>query len=102
MTETKSRSKGNNVIGLDGQPVRKKPGPKPGYRHLKITREKQRLAEYLNQLEKIAFGEVDATPSQTRALIALLNKIIPDRKSVEHLGESPPTKIVVDTGIVRD
>lgn len=51
------------------------------------TREKIRTSQLINRLEKHAFGEVDLTPTQVRAIEVLIKKTLPDLASVELTGD---------------
>lgn len=51
------------------------------------TREKIRTSQLINRLEDHAFGSVELTQSQVRAIEVLLKKTLPDLQSVEHSGE---------------
>jgi hypothetical protein len=91
------------IVGLDGKPVPKKRGRKPGYKQTPFTREKIRATQLMNEAHKIALGEKDCSPSQARLLCALLGKVVPDMKSVEHSApEGQKAEIKIVTGIDRD
>jgi len=51
------------------------------------TREKIRTSQLINRLEKHAFGEVELTQTQVRAIEILIKKTLPDLASVELTGD---------------
>lgn len=65
-----------------------------GYKHTERTRDKIKATALVNRLQKIAMGEVDAEPTQVNAAKALLNKVLPDLKAVEHSGDIDHTVTV--------
>lgn len=96
----------DKIVGMDGKPVKeppKKRGRKPGYKHTPFTVEKIRTTQLLNRAHDIALGDKDCSPSQARLLCALLGKVAPDQKSVEHSApEGQKAEIKIVTGIDRD
>lgn len=52
------------------------------------TREKIRTSQLINRLEKHAFGEVELTQTQVRAIEILIKKTLPDLASIEHTGDA--------------
>ena len=64
----------------DGHTQLRVAGPKlkPGFRHSDITREKIKISEIVNRLEKCALGKLHMTLAQIRAVSILLNKALPD------------------------
>jgi hypothetical protein len=63
-------------------------GRKPGYQHLQKTRDKIQAAQLINRMQLIALGEVEADATQVNAAKALLAKVLPDLKAVEHSGDA--------------
>lgn len=51
------------------------------------TREKIRTSQLINRLEKHAFGEIELTQTQVRAIEILIKKTLPDLASVELTGD---------------
>jgi hypothetical protein len=51
------------------------------------TREKIRTSQLINRLESHAFGEVELTQTQVRAIEILIKKTLPDLASVELTGD---------------
>src|SRR5262245_16111894 len=51
--------------------------------HADYVREKIRASQLLNRLQKCAFGEIDLTMTQLRAIEILLRKSIPDLAAAE-------------------
>lgn len=69
-----------------------------GYRHHEDTRKKIKAAQLINRLQ--AHIDADAPglleASQVNAAKALLNKVLPDLKAIEHTGDDGgPLQIVV-------
>ena len=79
-------------------------GRTAGYKHLQSTRDKIQAAQLINRLEKHCFADeplMDA--SQVNAAKALLNKVLPDLKAIEHKGdEDSPIRHVLETVLVDD
>lgn len=50
-------------------------------------RAKIQTSQILNRLNKLAVGEIDATPAQMKAAEILLRKTLPDLSSVELTGK---------------
>lgn len=69
-------------------------GRKAGFRHSEETRNKIKAKQLINRMTKIAMGEVDAEPYQVNAAKALLNKVLPDLRSVDHTGDLEHTHTV--------
>lgn len=68
------------------------------------TREKIRTSQLINRLEKHAFGEIELTQTQVRAIEILIKKTLPDLASIEHTGDpANPLKAVIEivTGVER-
>ena len=51
------------------------------------TREKIRTSQLINRLESHAFGEIELTQTQVRAIEILIKKTLPDLASVELTGD---------------
>lgn len=51
-------------------------------------REKIQTTQIINRMVKIGMGEVTADASQVSALKAILNKVLPDLKAIEHSGDA--------------
>lgn len=71
---------------------------KKGYRHSEETRSKIQADALIKRLSSIAMGEVEATPAQVNAAKSLLNKCLPDLKSVDMQssdGSMTPQKMTV-------
>jgi hypothetical protein len=51
--------------------------------HTESVREKIRASQLINRLQKCAFGEINLTMTQLRAIEILLRKSIPDLAAVE-------------------
>jgi len=51
------------------------------------TREKIRTSQLINRLEKHAFGEIELSATQVRAIEILIKKTLPDLVAIEHSGE---------------
>jgi hypothetical protein len=58
------------------------------------VREKIRNTQLVNRLQKFAFGEIDLTMTQVRAIEILLRKSIPDLAAVEIKGEQTHRYVV--------
>lgn len=63
-------------------------GRKAGYRHIEETRKKIQASALINRMQSIALGEVEADATQVNAAKALLAKVLPDLKAVEHSGDA--------------
>jgi len=72
-------------------------GRSPGFRHNEDTRAKIKAAAIINRLMKhIESPEPVMDASQVNAAKALLNKVLPDLKAVEHSGEGGgPVEFVI-------
>lgn len=57
-------------------------------------REKIRISMLLNRLEDHAFGKVDLSPTQIKAIEVLLKKSLPDLSAIEHTGQGGGPMIV--------
>lgn len=55
-------------------------------KHQEFVRDKIRATQLVNRLENHAFGEVDLTPTQIKAIEILLRKCVPDLSAVTHSG----------------
>ena len=55
--------------------------------HTEEIREKIKTSQLINRLTEHAFGNVEMTPSQVRAIEVLLKKTLPDLSSVEVAGD---------------
>jgi len=63
-------------------------GRKGGFRHNQDTRDKIQASSLINRLmDHIESEEPKLDASQVNAAKALLNKVLPDLKAVEHSGE---------------
>lgn len=62
-------------------------GRKAGFRHSDETRKKIQAGNLITRLQKIAMGEVEAEATHINAAKALLNKVLPDLKAIDHTGE---------------
>ena len=51
--------------------------------HPNYVREKIRTTQLINRLQKFAFGEIELTMTQVRAIEILLRKSVPDLAAVE-------------------
>ncbi|MCP4410091.1 MAG: hypothetical protein GY807_20570 [Gammaproteobacteria bacterium] len=74
-----------------------------GFRHNDNTRKKIKAAQLINRLQKhIESDKPLMDASQVNAAKALLNKVLPDLKAVEHSGD-PDSPIVhqIERRIVR-
>jgi len=60
---------------------------KAGYRHTEECRAKIQATSLINRMQQIALGEVVADATQVNAAKALLSKVLPDLKAVEHSGD---------------
>lgn len=70
-------------------------GRKPGYRHNEDTRAKIKAQQLINRLQQhIDADEPLLDASQVNAAKALLNKVLPDLKAVEHSGQGDNGEIV--------
>jgi hypothetical protein len=56
---------------------------KPKMIHPDYVREKIRASQLINRLQKFAFGEINLTKTQLRAIEILLRKSIPDLAAAE-------------------
>lgn len=56
-------------------------------RHQDEIREKIRASQLINRLENHAFGELELSPSQIKAIEVLLDRSLPKLSAVEHAGE---------------
>ncbi len=71
---------------------------KPGAFHSQITREKIRATELVNRLQDCAFGKIELTMTQLRAIEILLRKCVPDlvqtdinaTSTIRYVVEVPP------------
>ena len=68
--------------------------------HTESVREKIRATQLINRLQKFAFGEIELTMTQVRAIEILLRKSIPDLAAVEIKSEQ--THYVVEVPPVLD
>lgn len=73
-------------------------GRKAGFRHNEDTRAKIKAAQLINRLQ----AHVDANEplldaTQVNAAKALLNKVLPDLKAVEHSGNGENGEIIFKT-----
>jgi hypothetical protein len=62
--------------------------------HPDYVREKIRTSQLINRLQKCAFGEIDLTMTQVRAIEILLRKSIPDLAAVEIKSEQTHRYVV--------
>ena len=62
--------------------------------HPDYVREKIRASQLINRLQKFAFGEIDLTVTQVRAIEILLRKSIPDLAAVEIKSEQTHRYVV--------
>ena len=62
--------------------------------HTESVREKIRASQLINRLQKFAFGEIDLTMTQVRAIEILLRKSIPDLAAVEIKSEQTHRYVV--------
>lgn len=51
------------------------------------TREKIQTSQLINRLESHAFGSVELTPTQVKAIEVLLKKTLPDLQAIQHSGD---------------
>ncbi len=73
-------------------------GRKPGYRHNEETRAKIQSSALIKRLmDHITSDEPIMDASQVNAAKALLNKVLPDLKAVEHTGQGDNGEIVFRT-----
>jgi hypothetical protein len=61
---------------------------RPGFRHNDDCRAKIKASALINRLNDIALGNVTADSTQVSAAKALLNKVLPDLKAIEHSGDA--------------
>lgn len=61
------------------------------------TRERIQTSQLINRLQKNAFGEIELTPSQLKAIEILLRKSLPDLSAVQVSGDpdKPPVGVAV-------
>jgi hypothetical protein len=62
------------------------------------TRERIKTSQLINRLQSFAFGTVNLTPGQTKAIEVLLKKTLPDLTSIALTGGpdgSPPLNLLV-------
>jgi hypothetical protein len=52
------------------------------------TREKIQTSQLINRLENHAFGSVELTPTQVKAIEVLLRKTLPDLQAIQHSGDA--------------
>jgi hypothetical protein len=62
--------------------------------HRDYVREKIRTSQLINRLQKFAFGEIELTMTQVRAIEILLRKSIPDLAAVEIKSEQTHRYVV--------
>ena len=65
-------------------------GRRPGYRHLDSCREKIKVSQTINRLQKLVNGDItgeEMPPHAVTAALGLLRKVLPDMASVEHTGD---------------
>ena len=62
--------------------------------HPDYVREKIRTTQLINRLQKFAFGEIELTMTQVRAIEILLRKSIPDLAAVEIRSEQTHRYVV--------
>lgn len=73
-------------------------GRAPGFRHNEDTRNKIKAQQLINRLmTHINADEPVLDASQVNAAKALLNKVLPDLKAVEHSGTGENGQIVFQT-----
>lgn len=69
--------------------------------HQEEVRNKIQTSQLINRLEKQAFGEVDLTPGQLKAIEILLKKSLPDLQSVQLTGSADdPVEIITRIELV--
>lgn len=69
--------------------------------HQEDVRAKIQASQLVNRLEKQAFGEIELTPSQLKAIEILLKKSLPDLQSVQLTGSADdPVEIVTRIELV--
>src|SRR5262245_22917650 len=67
------------------------------------VREKIRTSQLINRLQKFAFGEIDLTMTQVRAIEILLRKSVPDLAAVEIRSEQTHRYVIeVPPALDRD
>lgn len=55
--------------------------------HSETVREKIRASCLIDRLHKIAMGNVEATPQQISAAVALLDRSVPKLSQIQHIGD---------------
>lgn len=72
-------------------------------RHQQLIRDKIKSALLIEQLQSCAFGEIELTSQQMKAIEILLKKSVPDLQSVELTGnDDAPMVMKVITGVPND
>lgn len=67
-------------------------------RHDENTRLKIQAAQLINRLQSHAYGTVELTPTQVRAIEVLLRKTLPDLSDVRMEVDSQPITFQLDLG----
>lgn len=63
-------------------------------RHDENTRQKIKVGNIVDRLEKLIAGEIDMKPHAVTAALGLLRKVLPDVTSVELSGEISTSKVI--------
>jgi hypothetical protein len=80
-----------------------KRGRPPGFKMPDEHRTKISTGRHLNNLDRIASGEIPGSPLQLKAIEILLRKVMPDLANVQHSGDTdnPVTLQTIVTGVPR-
>jgi hypothetical protein len=76
-------------------------GRPPGFKMPDEHRSKISTGKHLNNLDKIAAGEIPGSPLQVKAIEILLRKTMPDLANVQHTGDAGPVTYNIITGVPR-
>ena len=63
-------------------------------RHDDLTRQRIKVGNIINRLQKLINGEAEMAPHAVTAALGLLKKALPDLTSVEHMGDVTISKVI--------
>jgi hypothetical protein len=66
------------------------------------ARQKIQTTQLINRLQDHAFGTVELTQTQVRAVEILLRKSVPDLATVTHQGDDNGGPVLIATGVARE